>query len=136
MVGENATNDMVEEGSDNDGNERNGVREVSAGDEQSRMRIKLDSLICLVKRKLQDHYVLLNRRHMLQEWHTTRYMFHSEIGVQSVLQVADEVLRTDETQHKNDLAIIGLAKDWTAFPGPVDLLSILSWVFSWPKPLS
>ena len=49
------------------------------------MRIKPDSLICLVKRKLQDHYELLNRRQMLREWHTTRHMFHSGIGVQSVL---------------------------------------------------
>ena len=65
-------------------------------DEQSPMRIKPDSLIFLVKRKLQDHYVLLNRRQMLREWHTTRHMFHSEIGVQSVLRVVDEVLRTDE----------------------------------------
>ena len=65
-------------------------------EEQSPMRIKPDSLIFLVKRKLQDHYVLLNRRQMLREWHTTRHMFHSEIGVRSVLRVVDEVLRTDE----------------------------------------
>ena len=65
-------------------------------DEQSPMRIKPDKLIFLVKRKLQDHYVLLNRRQMLREWHTTRHMFHSEIGVRSVLRVVDEVLRTDE----------------------------------------
>ena len=65
-------------------------------DEQSPMRIKPDSLIFLVKRKLQDHYVLLNRRQMLREWHITRHTFHSEIGVRSVLRVVDEVLHTDE----------------------------------------
>ena len=43
-------------------------------DEHLPMRIKPDSLIFLVKRKLQDHYVLLNRRHMLRERHTTRHM--------------------------------------------------------------
>ena len=65
-------------------------------DKQSPMRIKPDSLIFLVKRELQEYYVLLNRRQMLREWHTTRHMYHSEIGAQSELQVADEVLRTDE----------------------------------------
>ena len=65
-------------------------------DEQSPMQIKPDSLIFLVKRKLQDHNVLLNRRQMLREWHTTRHTFHSEIGARSVLRVVDEVLRTDE----------------------------------------
>ena len=64
-------------------------------DEQPK-RIKPDSLTFLVKRKLQDHYVLLNHRQMLREWHTTRHMFHSEIGARSVLRVVDEVLRTDE----------------------------------------
>ena len=54
-------------------------------DEQSKMRIKPDNLIFLVKRKLQDHYVFLNRRQMLREWHSTRHMFHSDIGVQSVV---------------------------------------------------
>ena len=52
--------------------------------EQSPMRIKPDSLIFLVKQKLQDHYVLLNRRQMLREWHTTRHMFHSETGARSM----------------------------------------------------
>ena len=47
-------------------------------DEQSPMRIKPDSLIFPVRRKLQEHYVLLNRRQMLREWHTTRHTFHSE----------------------------------------------------------
>ena len=69
-------------------------------EEKSPMRIKPDSLIFLVKRKLQDHYVLLNHRQMLREWHTTRRMFHSEIGVQSVLlRVVDDVLRRDETDN-------------------------------------
>ena len=65
-------------------------------DEKSPMRIKSDRLIFLVKRKLQDHYVLLHRRQMQRECHTTRHMFHSKMGVQSVLRVVDEVLRTDE----------------------------------------
>ena len=66
-------------------------------DEQSPMRIKPDSLILLVKRKLQEYYVLLNHRQMLREWHTTRHTYHSEIGARSVLRVVDEVLRTDES---------------------------------------
>ena len=65
-------------------------------DEESPIQIKPDSLIFLVKRKLQEYYVLLNRRQMLREWHTTRHMFYSEIGVQSLLRVVDEVPRTDE----------------------------------------
>ena len=96
MAGECATHD-VDEVYDNDGNERNEAREALAGDRRAiAERIKLNSLTFLVKRKLQDHYVLLNRRQMLREWHTTRHMFHSEIGVRSVLRVVDEVLRTDE----------------------------------------
>ena len=65
-------------------------------DEQSPMRMKQDSLIFLVKRKLQEHYGLLNHRQMLWGWHTTRHTFYSEIGARSVLRVVDEVLRTDE----------------------------------------
>ena len=49
-------------------------------DEQSPMRIKPHSMIFLVKRKLQEYYVLLNHRQTLRGWHTTRHMFHSEIG--------------------------------------------------------
>ena len=56
----------------------------------------LDSLILLVKRNLQEYYVLLNHRQMLREWHTTRHTFNSEIGARPMLRVADEVLRTDE----------------------------------------
>ena len=99
MTGENTTNDVDEQVHGNDGVERREAQVASAQlviDEQSPMRIKPDSLIFLVKRKLQEYYVLLNRRQMLREWHTTRHMFHSEIGVQSVLRVVDEVLRTDE----------------------------------------
>ena len=65
-------------------------------DEQSLMRIKPDSLTFLVKRKLQEYYVRLNRPQTLPEWHTTRHTFHSEIGARSVLRVVDEVLCTDE----------------------------------------
>ena len=64
-------------------------------DEQSPMRIKPDSLTFLVKRKQQEHHVLLNLPRTLQGWHTTRHSFHSEIGAHSVLRVADAVLRTD-----------------------------------------
>ena len=86
MAGENATNDVDEEVYDNDGAERNEAQEASAGD----------------RRAIADEDqagqldVLLNRRQMLREWHTTRHTFHSEIGAQSVLRVVDEVLRTDE----------------------------------------
>ena len=65
-------------------------------DEQSPMRIKPDSLKFLVKRKLQEYYVLLKHPQTLRGWHTTPHTFHSEIGALSVLRVGDEVLRTDE----------------------------------------
>ena len=41
-------------------------------DEQTPMRIKPDSLIFLVKRKLQEYYVLLNHQQTLRGWLTTR----------------------------------------------------------------
>ena len=96
MAGEIAATDVDEEVYGNDGAERHEAQEASDGDDQSPMRIKRDSLIFLVKRKLQECYVLLNHPQTLREWHTTRHTFHSEIGVQSVLRVADQVLRTDE----------------------------------------
>ena len=52
-------------------------------DEQSPMRIKPDSLTFPVKRKLQEHYVVLTHQQTLREWHTTRHTFHSEIGARS-----------------------------------------------------
>ena len=66
------------------------------------MRIKPDNMIFLVKRKLQEHFVLLNRRQMLREWHTTRHTFHSEIGAHSVLRVVDEVLRAQKSCGEQD----------------------------------
>ena len=71
MAGENAKNDVDEEVYGNDGAERHEAQEASAGDEQSPMRIKPDSLTFLVKRKLQEYHVLLNRRQMLREGHIT-----------------------------------------------------------------
>ena len=65
-------------------------------DEQSPTRIKPDSLIFLVKRKLREYYVLLNNRQELREWYTTRHTFNSQIGARSVLRVVDEDLCTDE----------------------------------------
>ena len=51
-------------------------------DEQSPMRIKPDSWIFLAKRKLQDHYVLLNRRQMLccESW--TKFSAQTSCGEQ------------------------------------------------------
>ena len=63
-------------------------------DEQSPMRIKPDSLIFLVKQKLQEYYVLLNHPQTLRGWHTTRHTFHSEIGVQYVLRVVNKTADT------------------------------------------
>ena len=98
MAGENATNDVDEEVHDNDGAERNEAREASAGDRRAIADAdqagQLD--ISGEAKTAREYYGLLNRRQMLREWHTTRHMFHSEIGVQSVLRVVDEVLRTDE----------------------------------------
>ena len=46
------------------------AREASAGDRRAIADAdQADSLI----------FLLLNRRQMLREWHTTRHMFHSEI---------------------------------------------------------
>ena len=84
---------MDEEVYDNDGNERNEAREASAGDRRAIADADQTGQLDI---KLQDHHVLLNRRQMLREWHTTQHTFHSEIGVRSVLRVVDEVLRTDE----------------------------------------
>ena len=92
MVGENVSNDVDEEVYGNMEPREMKLKKLR----QSPMRIKPDNLIFLVKRKLQEYYVLLNRRQMLLEWNTTRHMFHSEIGAQSVLRVVDEFLRTDE----------------------------------------
>ena len=62
MARENATNHVDEEVYDDDGNERHEAREV---DEQSPMRIRPHSLLFLVKRNLQEYYVLLSHRQML-----------------------------------------------------------------------
>ena len=69
MTGESATNDVDEEVYDNDGNERNETREATAGDR--RVIVNTDQVgqlaIFLEKRKLQDHFVLLNCRQILRE---------------------------------------------------------------------
>ena len=100
MAGENAANDVDEEVYGNDGAERHEAQEASAGDgraaSESPTQIKPDSLTFLVKRKQQEHYVLLDRPQTLRGGHTTRHTFHSEIGALSVLRVADKVLRIDE----------------------------------------
>ena len=98
MAGENAANDVDEEVYGNDGAERDmRLKKLQLViDKQSLMRIKPDNLTFLVKRKLQEHYVLLSHPQTLRGWHTARHTFHSEIGARSVLRIADEVLRTDE----------------------------------------
>ena len=88
MAGESATNDVDEEVYDNAGNERNEAREASAGDRRAIADADQAGQL--------DISGEANRRQMLREWHTTRHMFHSEIGVQSVLRVVDEFLRADE----------------------------------------
>ena len=67
MAGESATNDVDEEVSTTTMETREMRLEKLqlVIDEQSPMRIKPDSLTFLVKRKLRDHYVLLNRQQML-----------------------------------------------------------------------
>ena len=61
MTGENAANDVDEEVYDNDGAENMRLKKLQLViDEQSPIPIKRDSLIFLVKRKLQEYYVLLN----------------------------------------------------------------------------
>ena len=58
MGGDNATNHVDEEVYGNDGAERHEAQGASAcDDEQSPMRIKPNSLIFLMKRKLQEYYV-------------------------------------------------------------------------------
>ena len=94
----NATNDVDEEVYDNDGDERNEARETSDGNRRAIAAAEQVGQLDISGegKTARSLYVLLNRRQMMREWHTTRHMFHSEIGVQSVLRVMDEVLRTDE----------------------------------------
>ena len=97
MAGENAANDVMRKSTATMVPRDMGLKKLQLViDEQSPMRMNPDSLTFRVKRKLQEHYVLLNHPQTLREWHTTRHTFHSEIGARSVLRVADEVLRTDE----------------------------------------
>ena len=97
MAGENAANDVDLEAHAMTAPRGTRLKKLQlATDEQSPTRIKLNSLTFLVKRELQEHYVLLNRPQTLRGWHTTRHTFHLEVGAHSVLPVADEVLRTDE----------------------------------------
>ena len=98
MAGENATNDVDEEVCGNDGAERREAQEASTGDRRAIAdadQARHLDISCEAKtaRSLRTPE---NRRQMLREWHTTRHMFHSEIGVRSVLRVVDEVLRIDE----------------------------------------
>ena len=69
-------------------------------DEQSPIRIKPDSLIFLVKRKLQDHYALLNRRDLTKEilLHFEAYGFLNPVIIQcdkemSIIDVCRKVAR-------------------------------------------
>ena len=69
-------------------------------DEQSPMRIKPDSLIFLVMRKLQDHYVLLNRRDLTNDIlrHFEAYGFLNPMIIQcdkemSIIDVCRKVAR-------------------------------------------
>ena len=67
MAGESATNDVDEEVYDNVGDERNEAPEASDVDRRAIAdAVKLDSLIFLVKRKLQEYCVLLNRPQTIQ----------------------------------------------------------------------
>ena len=98
MAEENATNDVDEGVYDNDGNKRNEAREASAGDRRAIADAdqagQLDiSGEAKTARSLRTPEPPTDAARMA---HTTRHMFHSEIGVQSVLRVVDEVLRADE----------------------------------------
>ena len=87
MAGENATNDVDEEVYDNDGAERHEAQEALAGDRRA---------IADADQAGQLD-ISVNHPQTLRGWHTTRHTFHSEIGARSVLRVADEVLRTEES---------------------------------------
>ena len=61
------------------------------------MRIKLDSLMFLVKRKLQEYYVLLNHRTDAAKNDAQRDTCSIQRLVPNLcLRVVDEVLRTDD----------------------------------------
>ena len=94
MAGESATNDVDEEVYDNDGDERNEDREAAAGDRRAIADADQAGQLDISGEAKTAR--ILNHRQILREWHTTRHMFHSEIGVQSVLRIVDEVLRADE----------------------------------------
>ena len=93
---ESATNDVDEEDFHNDGNERNEAREDSAGDRRAIADADQSGQLGISGEARNARSLLVNRRQMLRKWHTTWHMFHSEIGVRSVLWVVDEVFRTDE----------------------------------------
>ena len=97
MVGENVTNDVDKEVYDNDGDERNEAREASAGDRRAIADADQAGQLD-ISGEAKNARILRTPEPPTDaaKWHTTRHMFHSEIGVQSVLRVVDEVLRTDE----------------------------------------
>ena len=85
VAGENAANDVDEEVYGNAGAERHEAQEASAGDRRAIADAdQAGQLDISGEAKMRDHFELLNRRQMPREWRTTRHMFHSEIGVQSV----------------------------------------------------
>ena len=97
MAGESATNDVDEEVYVNDGNERNEAREASAGDRRAKADAdqarQLDiSGEAKTARSLRTPEPSTDAARMA---HNAKHV-PLEIGVQSVLQVVDEVLRTDE----------------------------------------
>ena len=69
------SNDVDEEVYDNAGNERNEVREAPAGDRRTIANAaQAGKLDISGEAKMQENYVLLNRKKMLREWHTTRHL--------------------------------------------------------------
>ena len=89
---------MDEEVYGNDGAERHEAQEASAGDRRAnadadqagQLDISGETKTARILRTPEPP------TDAVRIWHTTRHMFHSEIGARSVLRDTDEVLRTDE----------------------------------------
>ena len=93
MAGENAATDVDEEVYGNGGAERHKAQEASAGGRRAIADAgQAGQLDISGEKKTAGTIVLLNHPQTLRGWHTTRHTLHSE----TLLRVADEVLRTDE----------------------------------------
>ena len=94
MAGENATND-VDEVYDNDGNERNEAREASGGDRRAIADADQAGQLDISGEAKTARSLRTPPRGAARMVHNATHVPFKD-GVQSVLRVVDEVLRTDK----------------------------------------